>query len=309
MRRTNFDMDALRSFCEGVALGSFAKAADRLGRSTSAISMQMKKLEGQAGTDLLRKSGRGLELTAAGELLLGYARRILDLNDEACAAVTGMHLDGAVRLGLQEDFGEGLLSNVLARFTRSHPDLQIEAVIARNADLIAQLQAGKLDLALAWDTGAELPHVDVLGDFPMRWVGAAAHAPAREPVRLVVLQAPCLMRKVATDALDRAGIPWRIVYTSPSLAGVWAAVAAGLGVTVRTPLGLPGDVRLLDGADGLPALPGIRLALLNAAATPSPACARMGALIREHVVATPDERRAGTESPRTQPKKSPHSAG
>jgi len=150
MRRTNFDMDALRSFCEGVALGSFAKAADRLGRSTSAISMQMKKLEGQAGTDLLRKSGRGLELTAAGELLLGYARRILDLNDEACAAVTGMHLDGAVRLGLQEDFGEGLLSNVLARFTRSHPDLQIEAVIARNADLIAQLQAGKLDLALAW---------------------------------------------------------------------------------------------------------------------------------------------------------------
>lgn len=286
MGRTNFDMDALRSFCEGVDLGSFAKAADRLGRSTSAISMQLKKLEGQAGTDLLRKSGRGLELTAAGETLLSYARRILELNDEARTALAGMHLEGAIRLGLQEDFGERLLSNVLARFTRSHPDLQIEAVIARNAELIAQLQAGKIDLALAWHMGADLPYVDLLGEYPMRWVGPAAHDPKhdamREPVRLVALQAPCLMRKAATDALDRAGMPWRVVYTSPSLAGIWAAVAAGLGVTVRTGLGLPEDVRVLD---GLPALPSIRLALIGGAATPSPACERMGALIREHVVA------------------------
>ena len=289
MRRTNFDMDALRSFCEGVDLGSFAKAADRLGRSTSAISMQMKKLEGQAGTDLLRKSGRGLELTAAGETLLGYARRILDLNDEARTALAGLELEGTVRLGLQEDFGERLLSNVLARFTRSHPDLQIEAVIARNSELVAQLQAGKIDLALGWHTDAALPHVDLLGDYPMRWIGSAAqyadNCSAREPVRLVMLQAPCLMRKAATDALDRAGMPWRVVYTSASLAGIWAAVAAGLGVTVRTNLGLPGDVRVLD---GLPALPGIRLALYSGAATPTPACERMRELIKEHVVAVPD---------------------
>lgn len=284
MRRTNFDMDALRSFCEGVDLGSFAKAADRLGRSTSAISMQMKKLEGQAGTHLLRKSGRGLELTAAGETLLGYARRILDLNDEARTALAGLELEGTVRLGLQEDFGERLLSNVLGRFTRSHPDLQIEAVIARNSELIAQLQAGKIDLALGWHTDAALPYVDLLGDYPMRWIGSAEQDHAREPVRLVALQAPCLMRKAATDALDRAGIPWRVVYTSASLAGIWAAVAAGLGVTVRTNLGLPGDVRVLD---GLPALPGIRLALYSGAATPSPACRRMAALIKEHIVGAP----------------------
>lgn len=159
--------------------------------------------------------------------------------------------------------------------------MQIEAVIARNAELIAQLQAGKIDLALGWHTGADVAHMDLLGTYPMRWVGAAGHDPAREPVRLVVLQAPCLMRKAATDALDRAGMPWRVVYTSPSLAGVWAAVAAGLGVTVRTNLGLPGDVRVLD---GMPALPDIRLALFRAAATPTTACARMGALIKEHIV-------------------------
>jgi DNA-binding transcriptional LysR family regulator len=289
MRRTNFDMDALRSFCEGVDLGSFAKAADRLGRSSSAVSMQMKKLEEQAGTDLLRRSGRGLELTPAGEVLLGYARRILGLNDEAHAAVAGLGIDGVVRLGLQEDFGERLLPSVLGRFMRSHPDVQIEALIARNGELRAQLESGKIDLALAWEAGTPWPHADRLGTYPMRWAGPAAPNPAaggrdgREPVRLVVLDAPCLMRKAATDALDREGIPWRILYTSASLAGVWAAVAAGLGVTVRTHLGLPADLRLLDAADGLPELPSIGLALLSGTATPAPACERMRVLLRETI--------------------------
>lgn len=291
MRRTNFDMDALRTLCEGVDLGSFARAAGRLGRSTSAISMQLKKLEEQAGVELLRRAGRGLELTAAGELLLGYARRILALNDEARGAVLEAHLGGAVRLGLQEDFGERLLPDVLGRFARSHPDLQIDAQIARNAELMAQLQAGNLDLALAWDTGVPMPHREVLGEYPMCWVGPAApdryRPPAGAPVRLVALQAPCMMRKTAMDALDRAGIPWRVVYTSPSLAGVWAAVAAGLGVTVRTPLGLPADVRLLGPETGLPALPGIRLAFFGASATPAPACARMRSLIRDNIALQP----------------------
>ena len=294
MRRTNFDMDALRSLCEGVDLGSFAKAAGRLGRSTSAISMQLRKLEEQAGVELLRRAGRGLELTAAGELLLGYARRILALNDEARGALSDASIGGSVRLGLQEDFGERLLPDVLGRFARSHPDLQIDALIARNAELMAQLQGGHLDLALAWDTGTPLPHKEGLGEYPMRWIGPAAparwHPPAAgAPVRLVALQAPCTMRRAATDALDRAGIPWRVVYTSPSLAGVWAAVAAGLGVTVRTPLGLPADVRPLGPDAGLPALPGIRLAFFAATATPSPACARMRSLIRDNIALQPPQ--------------------
>jgi DNA-binding transcriptional LysR family regulator len=289
MRRTNFDMDALRSFCEGIDLGSFSRAADKLGRSTSAISMQLKKLEEQANADLLRRSGRGLVPTPAGEVLLSYARRIIELNDEASSAVSGMQIQGVVRLGLQDDFGETLLSNVLGRFMRSHPELQIETLIARNAELIARLQAGKLDLALAWHTAPQLPHVEILGDYPMRWIGPAAAGPGaeevrREPVRLAVLDSPCLMRKAAIDALDRAGIPWRIVYTSPSLAGVWAAVAAGLGITVRTRLGLPQELRLLSAEDGVPALPDIRLALLMGSGTPTPGCARMAALIREAIL-------------------------
>src|SRR5579859_4531248 len=124
MRRVTFDLDVLRTFVAGVELGSFAKAADRLGRSTSAVSAQLKKLEDQAGTSLLRKAGRGMALTEAGEVMLGYARRLLDLNDEAASAMHGVQLEGRVRLGLQEDFGENVLPEVLGRFKRAHPKLR-----------------------------------------------------------------------------------------------------------------------------------------------------------------------------------------
>src|SRR5689334_25086983 len=104
MSQTTFDLAVLRSFVAGVDLGSFARAADRVGRSTSAISAQIRKLEEQAGTPLFRKEGRGLALTAAGEAMLGYARRMVALNDEAVTAVRGTDLSGGIRLGLQEEF-------------------------------------------------------------------------------------------------------------------------------------------------------------------------------------------------------------
>ena len=113
MQHTNLDMDSLRSFVTGLEVGSFARAADRLGRSTSAISAQLKKLEEQAGVPLVRKAGRGLVATDAGETMLSYARRLLELNDEAVSAARGIELEGWVRLGLQEDFGETLLPRIL----------------------------------------------------------------------------------------------------------------------------------------------------------------------------------------------------
>ncbi|RUX69498.1 LysR family transcriptional regulator, partial [Mesorhizobium sp. M7A.F.Ca.US.005.03.1.1] len=134
MRRVTFDLDVLRSFVTGMELGSFAKAADRLGRSTSAVSAQLKKLEEQAATPIFRKSGRGLALTEAGETMLGYARRLIELNDEAASAIHGVELEGWVRLGLQEDFGEAVLPDVLGRFARAHPKVKIEARIARSHD-------------------------------------------------------------------------------------------------------------------------------------------------------------------------------
>jgi DNA-binding transcriptional LysR family regulator len=119
LKKINLDLDVVRTFATGIELGSFAKAADRLGRSTSAVSAQLKKLEEQTGAELFRKAGRGLALTEAGETMLAYARRLLELNDEAVIAVHGVELEGWVRLGLQEDFGETLLPDVLGRFARA----------------------------------------------------------------------------------------------------------------------------------------------------------------------------------------------
>jgi len=291
MRRVTFDLDALRSFVAGVELGSFAKAADRHGRSTSAISAQLKKLEAQAGHALLRRSGRGLALTEAGEVLLAYARRLLDLNDEAAGALHGPALQGWVRLGLQEDFGEHMLPDVLGRFARAHPKVRIEARIARHQELLARVEAGQLDLALVWDAGTATAHRAPQAAWPMRWI-AAAQAPlpapgswhGDTPLPLVMLEAPCLLRTAATTALDRAGIPWRIAFTSASLGGVWAAVRAGLGLTLRTPAGLPDALALLPpAAGGLPVMPALGLNLHRADAEPASAVVRLAEILQQRL--------------------------
>ncbi|MBY3045204.1 LysR substrate-binding domain-containing protein [Rhizobium leguminosarum] len=289
MRRTIFDLEVLRTFSTGMELGNFAKAAERLGRSTSAVSAQLKKLEEQAGTPIFRKAGRGLALTDAGETMLGYARRLLELNDEAAAAVNSVELEGWVRLGLQEDFGETLLPDVLGRFARAHPKVRIEARVVRNAELLERVTSGKLDLALAWSDGTLTAHCERIGEVSMRWIGPAEGPPAwqaasGEPMPLASLEAPCLLRSAATKALDEAGISWRLAFVSPSLGGLWAATAAGLGLTIRTPIGLPAKVRpLAPGAIGLPDLPKLGLVLHRAEAEPQPAAARLAELVLQSV--------------------------
>ncbi|RKP45194.1 LysR substrate-binding domain-containing protein [Trinickia fusca] len=294
MSQVNFDIAALRSFVTGVDLGSFAKAADRVGRSTSAVSAQIRKLEEQTSTPLFRKSGRGLALTDAGEVMLRYARRLIELNDEAASATRGTDLEGWVRLGLQEDFGESLLPGVLGRFARAHPKVRIEARVARNTDLLVRLDAGELDLALAWDdlnlsmrarhaAGASVllakPQIGWIGSDALQW-----DAQAGEPLPLVLFDGPCMLCDIATTALDRAGIPWRVALTSPSLAGLWAAAAAGLGVAVRTHYGLPSTVQMLDAAAyGLPALPTLPLILLRASSTPAPPVEQLATIVLEAV--------------------------
>lgn len=302
----NFDIAALRSLVAGVDLGSFAKAADRVARSTSAVSAQIRKLEEQAGAPLFVKAGRGLALTDAGDAMLRYARRMIELNDEAAAAVRGATLDGWVRIGLQEDFGEAILPGVLGRFARAHPQVRIEARVARNADLLERLDANQLDLALVWGDPASAAFVartgirsDEIARVPMRWIGATGSGAAGgadervqsaytrdDPLPLVMFDRPCRFFAAATDALDRAGVPWRVAFTTPSLAGLWAAAAAGLGLTVRSHHGLPATVRLLDAAPlGLPELPSLPLMLLRRASSATPTVERLARIMTQAVSA------------------------
>ncbi|KWB81288.1 LysR family transcriptional regulator [Burkholderia ubonensis] len=312
--RPNFDIAALRSLVAGMDLGSFAKAADRVARSSSAVSAQIRKLEEQAGTPLFVKSGRGLALTDAGDAMLRYARRMIELNDEAAAAVRGVSLDGWVRIGLQEDFGEAILPGVLGRFARAHPKVRIEARVAHNAQLLERLDANQLDLALVWGDPASAAFVartgidsEEVARVPMRWIGAAGSGAAGvgaagvgaagdgdagepsvrlpdEPLPLVVFDRPCRFFGAATDALDRVGVPWRVAFTTPSLAGLWAAASAGLGLTVRSHYGLPASVRLLDAAPlGLPELPSVPLMLLRRASSATPTVDRLARIMTQAV--------------------------
>lgn len=288
MAKPTFDLDVLRSFVAGTELGSFAKAADRLGRSTSAVSAQIRKLEDQAGTAIFRKAGRGLALTEAGETMLSYARRLLDLNDEAAIAVHGMAAEGIIRIGMQEDFGEVLLPKVLGRFARAHPKVRIEARIGRKGDLADRIGTGRLDLAIAWDEGAAsiATHKTDIATVPIGWIGPtdipASIQIESGPLPLISYDDGCWFRSIGTAALDRIDRPWRVTLTSPNLSGIWAGVSAGLGLTIRTRLGLGSGVRFLEtGEFGLPELPSVRLALYRSEAELDPAAERLATILDE----------------------------
>ncbi len=286
--RTNLDMDVLRTFVTGFALGSFAKAAERLGRSQSAISTQLRKLEDQVGQVLVQKSGRGLSLTLAGESLLSHAKRILELNDEAVDALCRPDVEGWVRLGMPQDFAETWLPAVLGRFARAHPKVRIEVRAERNISLVERILKGDLDLALVWGLGADAPHAKAVADLQISWIGRpdwlGVSSLGSEPLPLVAFEPPCVFRATGVAALDEAGIPWRLVFSSPSLAGLWAAAKAGLGVTLRTSAGIPHDLAALDPhRSGLPPLPTMPLALQTAEADPPPAVARLAEILRETI--------------------------
>jgi DNA-binding transcriptional LysR family regulator len=285
--RVNLDTDILRTLVTAQQLGGFNRAAQRIGRSQSAVSQQIRKLEDQLGEALFRKQGRGLALTEAGDVVLTYARRILDLNDEAVAAVRGIAVDGSVRFGLPTDFAETWLPTTLGRFKRAHPSVRIEVNADRRAILIDRLDKGQLDLVLLFHDGRRSDG-QTIATLPMAWIGPGQEklswAP-NEPLPLAVFNPPCFFRETAIAALDRVGIAWHIAFTSPSLHGLWAAVDAGLGVTVRTAAGLPSQLLVLPKGFGLPPLASTELSLHDAGRELTPATARFKEILLQTLAA------------------------
>lgn len=273
------DLDLLRTFVLAVDMDSFAKAAERVARSQSAVSLQMQRLEEITGRPLFLKQGRGWQLTPAGELLLGYARQMLDINDKAVQALNDTRLEGQVSLGLPADFAESELPVILARFAAVYPHVQISIVIDRQAVLHQQLQNGKLDVIVCM--GPQLPQEAIpIGKLPLRWIGGqAGRVQPDQPVPLLLFEAPCIIRQVGLEALEQAGRPWRVVLTSPSLSGLWAAAQAGLGITLRTEIGVPAGCKILPAAAGLPPLPAFHLFLLRQKQSPSPAVSRLSDIL------------------------------
>jgi len=283
MNAKNFDMDLLRSLVALSDLGSLRLAADRVGRTQAALSLQMRKLSDQAGESIFDPGSRKLVLTDAGEVLLSYARRILALNDEAQGAIRRSNVSGAVRFGASQDFGEAWLPPVLAQFRRAHPSVALEIRVDGGTRLVSAFEAGEIDLALALGLG-ERPNAVCIGRLPLVWIAHRDFEWDRESrLPLALFTSPCRFRSKAIAELDAASIQWDVALTSPSLYGVWAAVNAGLGVTVRTPEGLLPELEVVDRKFGLPNLGSVDVSLYINKGMRPPAELNLAALLRDRL--------------------------
>lgn len=279
--RRNLDIDLLRSFVALAEAESFTRAAAGLGRTQSAVSMQLKRLEDGLQRRLVERDTRKLRLTRDGEALLGYARRILRINDEAVAHFAEPALDGVVRLGTPDDYASHLLPGVLAGFTRQHPRVRVEVSCANGLDLLPQLREDGLDLALVTQH-ARMPAGETVRRERLRWVGAARSAPtAEDPLPLALYSEGCVCRAIALAALDAAGRRWRIAYSSRSISVLQSAVLEGIALSVMEHSIVPDGARVLGEADGLPSLPEVEVTLHRRAGPASRAADHLA----RHIVA------------------------
>ncbi|CAL8974298.1 HTH-type transcriptional regulator YofA [Rhodoplanes serenus] len=277
----NLDLDLVRTFVTIAALGSFTRAAEALRLQQSTVSLQVQRLEDALGRRLIDRNPRAVRLTGDGETFLLHARRLLDVNDELVSRLTEPAVHGVVRLGTPEDFASRHLPEVLSRFSKTYPAVALEVTCDLTLNLVERFRRGAFDLALIKRerlSGAGAGGLRVWRE-PLVWATAEIDLHALEgPLPLVVSPTPCVYRKRATEALDRARRPWRVAYTCGSLAGSLAAVRAGLGVTVLPKDMVPADLHVVDGGP-LPGLRDTEIALLQRERLSLPA-----QRLKEHIV-------------------------
>lgn len=254
MRHADLDIDALRAFVIVAEAGGFTAAGDILGRTQSAVSIKIKKLEDVLGRRVFDRTSRSLALTRDGELLLGYARRMLALNDEAVRRFAEPDAEGDLRLGVAEYFLPRRLPRILTEFRRVYPRVHIAVRIGASDALVQALDKGELDVVIAKrDEGVTRGRV--IRREAMRWICAPDLDPDPvAPLPFCALPAPCVFRSRGLQALEAQGRSWRVVYTSESVMGVLAAAEAGLGVAVVGAEAAPLGVRTLTPEDGFPEL-------------------------------------------------------
>jgi DNA-binding transcriptional LysR family regulator len=279
------DPELLRAFQLIAEGNSFTQAADQLGRTQSAVSMQIKRLEEILGqTVLSRGKGGGITLTPHGRYLLGRARQILALNDEVMTTFRAPTLSGVVRLGTPDDYALSFIPGVLRRFAESHPAVQVDVLCSSSSDLMGRLRAGELDLTLASD-GAQPRNwpFTPLWRGPLSWVTSTKYAPHRQdPLPLALAHEECRWRASAQEALERAGIRYRIAYLSGTQVGTHAPVLAGLAVTVSALTVLPDGVRAMRPDEGLPKLPEFGIIMLKGRSAAQPVTDALAQHIEEH---------------------------
>lgn len=276
------DLSLLRGFVAVMESKSLQHAAARIGRSQSAVSMQIKRLEVEVGRPLFLRERRSLRPSPAAEELLIHARRLLRLSDEMMASLRTPDTTGAVRLGLPEDYAAYLLAPALARFGKEFPLAEISLTFDNSPALLRLLSAGQIDLALV--TREPDQPFAVLRQERFVWAAAPEHgAWLRDPLPVALSESGDIARRFAIEALQDMGKPYRVVSSTHSLLGMITVAQAGLAVVGMTESCVPPGLVRLDQADGLPALPTFDLSLVPASGEPAKLTAQLAAILRREL--------------------------
>lgn len=278
------DVDQLRTFIAIAETGSFTRAAEVVHKTQSAVSMQMKRLEERIERPIFARDGRASKLTDDGQRLLDYARRIVNLNMETIAAFSDAALSGRVRLGVPDDYADRYLPEIMARFSRVYPAVELSVLCEPSIDLLERIDANEVDLAIV--TNCETKRAaETFRRERLLWVTSNRHAiHTEERVPLALGRPTCSWRRSAIERMESVGRPFRVLYSSSNAGAVAAAVLAGLAVSVLPESGLRPGMRVLTAADGFPELPGCRIGLVRNAHESS----ALADALAEHIISSLD---------------------
>lgn len=276
----NLDLTALRSFVTVAETGGVTRAAQQLHLTQSAVSMQLKRLEESLDQPLLDRAGRGVVLTAQGEQLLSYGRRMLALNDEVMARMRGQAFEGEVRFGVPADIVYPHVPMVLQRFDREYPRVKIHLHSSYTRKLKAMLEQGEIDLILTTEDQPD-PGGETLGVQRLVWVGAPGGTAWRSrPLRLAFEQT-CLFKPWVTRALDESGVPWEMAVDTLSTRMVEASVSADLAIHAMLEPAVGPHLAVINHGHALPDLPSTRINMYRAAAAPNHLVDALAAMVRQ----------------------------
>ncbi len=257
------DIDQLRTFIAIAETGSFTKAAEVVNKTQSAVSMQMKRLEERIDRPIFARDGRASKLTEDGSRLLDYARRMVKLNMETIAAFSDVGLSGRVRLGVPDDYADRYLPEIMARFSRAYPGIELSVICEPSVDLLERIDANELDLAIITNCESKRAS-ETFRRERLLWVTSNRHPTHMEERLPLALGRPsCSWRRMAIEHLDKARRAYRVLYSRSNAGAVAAAVLAGLAVSVLAESGLRTGMRVLTPAEGFPELPACRIGLVR----------------------------------------------
>ena len=278
------DIDQLRTFIAISETGSFTKAAEVVNKTQSAVSMQMKRLEERLERPIFSRDGRASKLTEDGQRLLDYARRIVKLNVETLAAFSDAELSGRVRMGVPDDYADRYLPEIMARFSRGYPAVELSVICEPSVDLLKRIDANEIDLAIITNCESKRAS-ETFRRERLLWVTSNRHSTHLEERMPLALGRPsCTWRRVAIERLEAVGRPFRVLYSSSSAGAVAAAVLAGLAVSVLPESGLRPGMRVLSASDGFPDLPSCRIGLVRNAHESS----ALADALAEHIISSLD---------------------